>query len=112
MKVGQEVSYVDADDKRHTATVTAIVGVGPSYSKQLDLEYGSGDDTQRLEGVYHELDAPDGEGFWLLKGERRSRAAADEPAGAEEADVTKEDLKAFPDTTDAAPPKANKRGNK
>jgi hypothetical protein len=67
MKIGQKVSFVDAKGDRHPATVTDIAGTGASGFKTLDLSYG---DTE-VKAVAHAGDQEEGEGFWLLHGERR-----------------------------------------
>lgn len=98
MKVNQEVSFIDKDNKRHVATVADITGAGPSNYKTLNLRYNVAGKPQTVENVPHEGDAKEGEGFWLLKGERRKRNPEDEPLNTEPI-VTP----AFPEPSPAAP---------
>lgn len=75
MQKNQEVSYVDAKGDRHIATITEIVGKGPSHYKTLDLSYRQDGKDRQAAAVPHENDAEPGEPFWLEKGAPRREPA-------------------------------------
>lgn len=113
MKVGQEVSYITADNERDVVEVAAIVGEGPSLNKRLDLRWKEGGEEQEAKDVPHEVDAEEGEGFWLIKGERRTRSPKDSPVTAKKVEEVKPDLTAFPDPPgEDAPARGPRRGVK
>lgn len=99
MKVGQEVSFIDGKNGRHTATVIGIPGAGDSGYKTLDLEYKNGGEEVKVSGVPYEGDAEEGQNYWLFKGARRLRGVEDEPVVTEPVDTV-----AFPDIPETAPP--------
>ena len=72
MKVGQEVKVFlpDMERKSKKGTVQAIVGVGDSNYKVLDVTVGSGEDAKLYESVHHERDAEEGSAYWMLFGEK------------------------------------------
>jgi hypothetical protein len=100
MKVGQEVRLVLAEGETKQATITGVPGAGPSLSKLLDLEYTKDGERQQLLAVPHERDAAQDSPFWLLRGERRTRAPEDEPV---EDTAPVADTVAFPEPALGAP---------
>lgn len=65
MRIADRVTFVDAKEKRHAATVTGVVDTGASGYKMLDLSYDGGS----AERVPHGRDREKGKGFWLLETE-------------------------------------------
>lgn len=67
MKVGGRVRFIDKKGDQHQATITEISGTGASGYKILDLKFAD----EEVKSVAHTGDQEDGEGFWLLPGEKR-----------------------------------------
>lgn len=65
MKLGQQITYVDAKGKKHGATVTAVPDTGASGNKVVDLTYADG----AVARVLHGNDRVKGQGYWLLVSE-------------------------------------------
>lgn len=63
MKIGGEVTYVDAGGGSYAATVAALSGTGPSGNKTLDLVLSP---ALTVLGVVHEADRVERTGFWTL----------------------------------------------
>lgn len=102
MKVGQEVAYIDGKGGRRIATVSAITGAGKSLNKELNLSYRDAGEDVLAEEVPHGLDAEEGQGYWVLKGESRIEDPTED-----EIALVAPDLDAFPDYPDNAPPQEN-----
>ena len=64
MRAGTEVVYVDPRGEIYPATVTAVVGSGPSGFKLLALSYGDG---KAVDQVRHQKDQPTGAGYWSFE---------------------------------------------
>ena len=71
MKIGQQVTYVDADGTVSSATILRLVDNGPSGGKILDLETKSGTELN----VLAEADQKEGDGFWSLDARPERRAS-------------------------------------
>lgn len=72
MRRGEPVVYVDASGGRHSATVTAFVGSGPTGLKVVDVAYEGGSAT----GVPHVADEK-GSGYWHFPEEPEVETKAD-----------------------------------
>lgn len=94
MKRGQTIRYVK-DGKAQTATVEEITGAGKSNYKILTVRVGD----ETFEDVPYELDAAEGQSYWLLSGERVKKMEDQD----QEAEPTV-DTAAFPEIPAAAPP--------
>lgn len=86
MREGQTDIRLYDPDRLHMATVLEITGAGLSLNKILRLQYKGEDGLEVVENVKHERDANDGEPYWMLKGEKRTRTK-DEPEEPEAPDL-------------------------
>lgn len=81
MQAGQTIKLYEAGAEKHrTAEVVAVVGHGRTNRKRLDVLVRNDGKDEVVKGVYHQLDAPEGEGFWLLKDERLHQLAPTDEA--------------------------------
>lgn len=106
MKVGHPVSIITDDGKRRQGTILAITGVAEnSIRKVLSIEYTVDGEKQQLHNVHHELDANQGDAFWLPVGEKRTRNPEDEAA-----DAPVDTPVAFPEVPVTAPVQDTEEG--